>query len=173
MDRMDLLLNYNTLGHTIIGHVRDTDKKTLERQLQDYDKQLYIKWNPKKRQGLGVWEIRRKPDEKSKVFKTEWNGYKIFELEYAEIDLVHQVLDVPFLSYEVLGKIRSMDAWNDKNFVANLDYKGAVHKAETDRKAREELTYEIKQHKKEWRDFATFIAEGNNLGHVLNKFRPK
>lgn len=173
MDRINCFLNYSTLGTLLVGSVQDCDKKALERALQDYDKQLYIKWNPKKRRGLGCWEIRRRPDQKEMVFKTDFNGIKIFSYEYVELDLVNHVLDVPVLSRDVLGKIKSMDAWTDKNFVANLDYRHAEAKAEAGRKARAELTYEIRQHKREWRDFAAFVAEGGNPGQVLNKFRLK
>lgn len=168
----NLLLNHG-IGNIIVGSVRDTDKARLERQLKDYDSQLYIKWNAKKRSGLGIWEVRRLPNSKEKVLKTEFNGFKIFSYEYVELDLVNHVLDVPDLSYDILGKIRSMDAWNDKNFVANLDYRGEQHKLETLKKAREELTYDVKQHKREWRDFATFVSQGGNPGQVLNKMRIK
>ena len=45
---MEALLNYSTLGRLVVGSVNDCDRAGLERALRDFDKQLYLKWNPKK-----------------------------------------------------------------------------------------------------------------------------
>jgi hypothetical protein len=169
---MEALLNYTTLGRLVTGHSNDCNRKTIERQLQDHDKQLYLKWNAKKRNGLGVWEVRRLPNEKEFVFKTEFGSTKIYELEYRELDLVHHVLDVPVLSYELLGRIKRMDAWANKNYLNDMEYTANVEQAKVLKNAKDELTYEVKQNKRVWRDFASFVSQGGNPGQVLNKFRP-
>lgn len=155
-------------GNVITGHVSDCDKGALERALKFYDKQLYLKWNPKKNKGWGVWEIRRHPDKKEMVYKTHFQGIKIFEYEYVENNLVNHVLDCPRLSMDLVGKLKSMDTWNDKRWAANLEYGEAKHREKIEKRAHDELKYEIKQYKQEWRDFARLVSEGLNPGRVLS-----
>lgn len=155
-------------GKLVTGHVLDCDKASLERSLKDYDKQLYIKWNPKKNKGYGSWEIRRHPDKKQMVYKCDFNGYKIFEYEYKELDIINHVLDVPYLSREVVGRIKKMDTWTDKRWNQDLEYREATHRDAQDKKARDDLKYNIKQHTQQWRDFMSHISQGGNPGQVLS-----
>src|SRR6185369_13350161 len=98
-------------GSLIIGNTGDCNKGFLERCLKYYDQQLYIKWNPKKRGGWGMWEVRRRPETATNVFQGKLeDGTNVYTYEYKELDLVNHVLDVPVLHYNVLGKIKSMDA---------------------------------------------------------------
>lgn len=154
-------------GKLIVGSVHDCNRQALERSLKFYDPQLYLKWNPKKRGGWGMWEIRRRPNEPTKVYQGSVDGQAFFTIEYKENDLVHHVLDVPVLRYDVLAKIKQMDAWANKNFLDNLDYEAARGIADAKAKARNELHYNIKQHKREWRDFAALVSQGVNPAKVL------
>lgn len=158
-------------GKLVRGSVADCNKAALERALKFYDSQLYLKWNPKKNGGYGVWEIRRKPDTATKVYQTTFNGQKFYTLEYVEHDLIHHVLDLPRLSYDVLGKLKSIDAWAQKDFISNLDYTAARHKEQEEKSAREELRYNIKQFKREWKDFAALVSQGVNPGQILKGFK--
>ena len=170
---MEALLNYSTLGRLVVGSVHDCDRAGLERALRDFDKQLYLKWNPKKRNGMGCWELRRRPDGKEFVYKTDFAGQKIYQLEYVEQDLVHHIFDLPYLSYELIGRLKKADTWNDANFLDNMEYEADRQQRRVLANAKEELTYEVKQNKRIWRDFAEFVSHGGNPGQVLNKLRLK
>lgn len=159
------------LGKIITGDVLDVNPKHFEKELKRYDSQLYLRWNPNKLKGWGNWEIRRIPNMKSLVKVGQFQGYTLMSPEYVELDIVSHVLDVAILNYKALEKIKSMDTFGDKNWVANLDYKAKVYKEEHDRKAKQELKYSIQQHKKEWRDFAKAVSEGLNPGQVLSKIK--
>lgn len=154
-------------GKLITGSVFDSSKARIERQLRDYDRQLYIKWNSKKRGGWGCWEVRRKPEFLSPVYQGQLNGHPLYTAEYVEQDIVHHVLDVAVLNDELLGKIKKMDTWNSKDWVTEMENKGEEWKSETARKAREELQYELKQYKREWKELATAVSQGANLGAFL------
>lgn len=164
-------LNYSTLGRLVVGSVLDCNKDALERSLKFYDNQLYIKWNPKKRGGLGVWEIRRRPNEMTQVYQGNWRGHDLYTMEWKELDIVHHVLDVPVLKYNVLTRIKEMDVWGKKSWVDSSDYEAERERANIEKGARAELKYAIQQHKQEWRDFARLVSEGHNPGQVLNKFK--
>lgn len=154
-------------GNIVKGHVLDCDKGALERALKFYDKQLYLKWNPQKRGGYGCWEIRRKPEELTPVYKGDLNDQPLYVMEPKELDLVHHVLDLPFLSFKALDKIKQMDAWNDKYWVKNFEYNERQVVDEQNRKAREEMRYNIKQHKKQWLDLMELVSQGHNPGRLL------
>ena len=154
-------------GNIIVGNSLDCNKASLERHLKAYDKQLYIKWNPKKNGGWGMWEVRRKPETLTNVFHGKFEGIKIYTAEYVELGIVNHVLDVPVLHENVLGKIKSMDSWASKNFIDELDYAAAKHKETEEKKAREEMRYNAKQFKREWREFASLVSQGVNPGSIL------
>jgi len=150
------------MGKYIIGNTLDCNKKMLERALQFYDKQLYLQWNPKKRGGWGKWEIRRRPDVYTKVYQGEWQGASLYTSELRELDLVNHVLDLDVLHMDALGKIKRMDTWKNKNFATDLEKFEAEHRQKMESKAREDLAYDIKQHKREWREFAQLVSSGMN-----------
>ncbi len=163
-------------GKLIKCRTLDCDKGALERSLKFYDPQLYLKWNEKKRGGWGLWEVRRRPNEMSLVYQGELNDKPLFTMEYQEIDLVAHVLDLPYLHHDALGKIKSMDTWSNgsaKNFNRDLEYAEAKHREAAKQKNKEELRYNLKQHKREWREFADLVSQGVNPGAVLNGFRFK
>lgn len=158
-------------GSLITGTVHDSDKARIERQLKFYDKQLYLKWNPKKRGGWGLWEVRRKPEFLTQVYQGHFGDAALYTHEYVEHDIVHHVLDVPILDDRLLGKIKSMDTWQTKNWVDRMEYEGARSLENINSGAREELKYELKQHKREWKELASLVQQGADLGQFLKGIR--
>lgn len=166
--------DHGPTGKIITGHVLDCNKKELEKKLKAYDSKLYIKWNPKKLKGWGLWEVRRQPEKKRLVYKTSYQGVDLYEAEYVELDVIAHVLDVPILDYRVLGKIKKMDTWGDdkgKNWVDRLEEEERAFKEKFDADNRANMQYNLKQHAKEWKDFAKFVSEGGNPGQVLSKVK--
>lgn len=155
-------------GNIIQGHVLDCNKKWLEAKLQDYDRQLYVKWNPKKRNGRGVWEVRRHPNEKTLVQRC----IGFWELQYVESDIIHHVMDAEYLDHRIIDKIKQMDTWQDKNWTKTLDKKAFEYEAKKRKTNREELTYNLKQHKQYWKDLQEMVRQGRNPGDLLKGFKP-
>lgn len=155
------------IGNLIEGHVLDCDKASLERALKFHDRQLYLKWNPRKNGGYGCWEIRRKPEANTPVYKGDINGQPLYVMESVELDLVHHVLDLPFLTHRAIERIKKMDAWGDKYWVNNFEYQEGRAADEANRKAKEDMRYNIKQHKKQWRDLMELVSQGHNPGRLL------
>lgn len=163
-------------GNIIKGHVLDVAVGPLVERLRDYDSQLYVRWNPRKLRGWGCWEIRRKPEELKVKDVAIYGGNTYVKLDYVEINLVHHILDVPFLNYSVLTKLKEMDRWvNDKrgaDFSERAEYYEAKYYEKLEDKAEEDRAYAIKQHKSQIRDFKEYILSGGNpyrLADVWNK----
>lgn len=158
-------------GRLTQGHVLDVSRRAFDRALRDYDHLLYTKWNPKKLNGWGAWEIRRRPETKCVVDIHEWQGNTIVELGYRELDIVSNVLTCAFLNYDQLRKIQEMDifaAGGAKGFAERLEAKEAAHRAEQMRKAKESSQYVAKQHKKEIREFKELLASGMNPARIAD-----
>lgn len=169
-------------GKLIQGSILDCNPKYLERALRDYDKQLYLKWNPLKTAhpdgsiekmpppgphwrgyGVGVWEVRRQPNTKTMVPWSEVKGECVFfELKYKESDVLNHVMDVPVLNYSILDRIKEMDCWNTKNYVDDLEYREDQAKDKEYTKNRAELRYQIKHHRSAFKDFQEQIRSGRN-----------
>ncbi len=153
-------------GNVVTGHVLDVSKEYLLEKLRDYDPLLYVKWNPKKNAGNGLWELRRRPEKKSAVLKTECKGFKLYELEYVEIGLVNHVLDTQFLTYDVLNRLREMDTWNKDHWIHDIDYHEAKAAEKIESEAKKELAYNVKQHKREFNDFREYVLSGHNPARI-------
>jgi hypothetical protein len=166
--------DHGPTGNIITGSVMDCNKNELEKRLKAYDKKLYIKWNPRKLKGWGLWEVRREPEKKRLVYKGEYQGVDLYMAEYVEMDVISHVLDVPILNYRVIDKIKKMDTWGDdkgRNWVDRLESQEATMKEKLEAKSKEDMRYNLKQHAKEWRDFAKFVSEGGNPGQILSKMK--
>lgn len=148
-------------GNTVVGHVLDCNKKYLERAMRDLDPQLYLKWNPIKRFGLGMWEIRRRPDHKTTVFKTVWDGVKIFELEYKETDVGNHIFDREFLSYEIVEHLKEIDTW-ETDWLADLDYTEEVAQAQIAAKKKQETREFIRDNRTWAKDYFEAVRSGIN-----------
>jgi hypothetical protein len=153
-------------GKIVKGHVLDVNKAALERKLQDYDNLLYVKWNPNKRSGHGCWEVRRRPTEKTAMDKGTFGGVHFIALEDFELDIVHHVLDVPFLNYDAVAKVKSMDTWGTKDWVSELDYKRSKYEENIQAKAKDDLRYSAKEYKKEIREFRELLLSGMNPASI-------
>lgn len=179
----------NNTGNIIRGSVLDCGVAPLARQLRDYDAQLYIKWNASKCEGVGCWEVRRKPE-----FKTVRPSYDsprpgvrpnrqgdLYEFDlwtrvlwpkYNETDIVNHVLDCPTLDYRVLPKIQKMDMWKESyrgsNFVNELEYEELKHVEKEEAKANEVREYSIKENRKAFLQFKEFLASGGNPHQLAN-----
>jgi len=165
------MITMGPTGRVIKGHVLDVGHTGFLRALKDYDPQLYIAWNPKKLQKHGCWEIRRTPLEKS--VKTGdisvFQGNTIVFPKWHEINLVHHVLDLLYLNYNAIEKLKIMDMWNHKltghkgkNLTQALDYNEAKHEERVDQKSAEQLEYGLKQMRSEMRWFREYINSGGN-----------
>lgn len=165
-------------GGIIKGDVLDVNRKHLERALKDYDPQLYIKWNPTRLKGWGAWEIRRRPETKSVKDIVVFEGNTYVDIEYVEVDILHGIMAVSFLNYNIISKLQSMDTWKlhgdrGKNFSKNIDYDAAKHREARDKKANEERRHAAKVYKSEIRDFKEYILSGNNPADIAKFWHDK
>lgn len=149
-------------GNIIVGSVLDCNKKHLEKALKDYDKQLYLKWNPNKNNGVGLWEVRRKPDTLTAVPRWEYKNSIIFELQPVENDLVNHVMDCEALNYNILTRLREMDTWSAYKWVDNMEYEESKSKDRAYAENRANLRYAIKQHKRAFKDLQEHIRSGKS-----------
>lgn len=171
------MITMGPTGNIIKGHVLDCTQKPFEEALRLYDPQLYVKWNPKKLRKHGCWEIRRKPDEKTlrpgDIY--EFEGYTISWPKYHEIDIVNHVLDIGYLNYNAIEKLKSMDMWEQKdmghkgkNLTKVLEYNEAKYLEGIDEKSAAEKEYNLKQFKKEISWFKEYVNSGGNPAHLAS-----
>lgn len=146
----------------IVGSVLDAAKAPLERQLRRYDPQLYLSWNPRKNHGQGIWELRRRSNTKSAVGIFCFEGNTIVKVEYTENNFVNHVKDFDTLGYHILAWIKSHDLWDKgiqvHNVVAQAERNFDSYHAEQERLNKEQLAYDLKQHRREWqwlREYST------------------
>jgi hypothetical protein len=102
-------LEVGATGKLVQGSIFDEPKAAFERKLRRYDALLYVRWNPLKRQGMGCWEVRRRPEKKSFVHMATHAGANIFLLQYKEADLVHHVLDADVLDDRIMLRLWASD----------------------------------------------------------------
>ncbi len=162
-----MYLKANRTGQVIEGHVLDCNKEYFLKALQDYDKQLYIQWNPYKCKGWGCWEIRRTPNEK--IVYPIAKGYQA--VDYVELNLTSHVLDCAFLNYDQLRKVQSMDVWNKKHWINDLEYLEDKKKEEGLEKAQKNLSYNVKQERKAWKDMMEAVRSGQSPAQILSQVK--
>lgn len=152
-------------GNVIKGHVLDVNEKLFNEALRFYDKQLYTKWNPKKLNGWGCWEIRRRPEFNSALDVCEFEGNLIFKVGPKEYDMVHHVLDCAYLNYDAIRKLKEMDTWQHGD---SSEYQDEVERRTRDRRekekelAKKERAYIVQHFKKEVRGFMEAVRSGVN-----------
>lgn len=155
------------VGKLIEGHVLDVSKKPFLRALKDYDKQLYVKWNPNKLKGWGCWEIRRKPELSTPVYKGSYRGVKFYKYEYKEYQDIHHVLDSAFLNYDLLRKLKEMDTWRSDHWINDLEYHEQKVKEKIQSERKKELQYSVKQNRKAIRDMMEMVKSGIHPARIL------
>ncbi len=183
-----MMLQTAPTGKLNQGTVLDCSVKPFERMLKAYDSQLYVVWNQKKLKGWGTWEVRWRPELKSvrqsehpEYLQTgalrppvqgdiyEFEGFTIVYPKYHENKFNNHVMDVPYLNYSVLTKIKQMDLWakeelgyKAKKLTQELDYGEAKYMEKVEDNAIKELDYNLKQHKSEIRWFREYVNSGQN-----------
>lgn len=161
-------------GSIVKGDVLDCAWEPLQRTLRFYDPQLYLQWNPNKRKGLGVWEVRRRPNKKSVYEVYEWEGNTYLHIDWLEIDIVNHVLDCnQGLNYSVVEKIKKMDTWQDKNWVKNLESAEKEYTDNLNSNARKELVYGLKQYRRAARDLRESVLSGTPLTELARAWGRK
>lgn len=165
-------------GASIVGDILDVNKKQLERAIQDYDSQLYFKWNPQKQNGWGVWELRRRPALKSIKETIRYGGAVYQVIEYKEHDLEHHVWDLPVLNYSLLQRLKEADQFVMCNYeagkahrlskhIVDMEDKAFQNKYEAKEKARADMLYNLKQDKKIIDDFRERVVSGVDPNHLM------
>lgn len=153
-------------GKIIQGHVLDMNPRNFERLLKDYDRQLYIYWNPKKLGGWGCWEIRRHPNQKTAILDAEVGGMKIYRLEYLEHDMISHVMNCAYLNYERLEHLKKIDTWVDgkygATFAKELEDEEDQKITELEKKSVEEMKYGFRHEKWAARKMREAVADGVN-----------
>jgi hypothetical protein len=164
-------------GKLVRGNVLDVSLKPFLRALQDYDKQLYVEWNPAKLRGWGCWEIRRLPTQKTAVYQGTHKGMSFFKLIYLESRLTHHVLDCAFLNYDVLNHLKKIDMVEviKASGYASLDELVEARTKEAKERrladASANLQYAIKQNKSAMSEFYEMVRSGIHPAQVLNSMK--
>jgi len=153
-------------GKIVQGDVLDVEKTQLERALQEYDPQVYLKWNPEKCKGWGCWELRRRPSEKTAILAGSHQGVQFYELDYLETDMANHVKDWAYLNYDILGWMKDRDVWKHKSFADYIEKREAENTARIKAEARAERAYAIKQHKTQIRALREKALSGTNLAEI-------
>lgn len=177
------------VSNLVSGHVLDVSKKPLESALRRYDPQLYLKWNPKKRKGLGIWELRRKPEMKSALagrsIDTPTKGlvyvpgdifdmgdYTISVPKYNENHTENHVKDFEYLTYDILAWVSKHDGWQygfrGKDLTHESDYREGKYLDKIDDDAQAERSYMIKQHRTEFNDFREYVLSGGDPYRLMD-----
>lgn len=172
------MIKVGPVGPVVRGNILDCAQKPFEEALRLYDPQLYVVWNGKKLRKHGCWEIRRKPEEKTvRVTDVEvFEGNTIVFPKYHELNIVNHVLDLAYLNYNAIEKLKKMDMWTHKetghrgkNLTNVLEYNHAKWLEKIDEQSADELQYNLKQLKSEIRYFKDHVNSGGNP-HDLGKY---
>lgn len=165
-------LSTGKTGNTITGSIFDVALSPLLRQLRDYDPQLYVKWNAKKRGGIGCWEVRRKPDYKTvkETFRFQGNTFHVFE--YNENNFENHVMDVSNLDYRILPKIKRMDVWaksyRGKNFVDDIEAAEKEFEEKEALKADDVRQYMIRDNRRQMNEFKEYVLSGGDPNRLAD-----
>lgn len=147
-------------GNTIKGNVLDVRLKPLLRACHDIEPRLYFKWNPNKNSGCGVWELRIRPTEKSKILVSKEDGKKLFLMEYKENDFEHHVKDFSSLNYSILDWLRKHDTFAVHKWQDHVEYEGDRYIERQETKALEERKYYIRHERKAMRTLKDAVYHG-------------
>lgn len=183
-----LQVKVDSAGKIVKGHVLDVAQSPLLAALRCYDPQLYVKWNSKKRGGIGCWELRRKPEFKSvlqgRVLDTprgrvripgdvyDCFDYTISVPKYNENHAENHVKDFDYLTYEMVSWIAQHDLWKygykGKYAMHEAEYKEGQYLTRLEDEVDAEHKYMLKQHKTEFNDFREYILAGGNPHRLLD-----
>lgn len=177
-------LHVGPTGNLVKGSILDVSVNTLERLMKHIDPQLYIKWNPTRNKGMGVWELRRLPNTKSIKYSTTVDNNTIHFIDYVEYDVENHIWDMPVLGYDQLDRLRAADTWAVINFEANKLHR--VHqftqqaddnfynrRQEEKDKARSEMLYNLMQDKKAFRGLQDAVASGADPSQIARVWKKR
>lgn len=175
----------------IRGHVLDVSLPLLMGQLKRYDEQLYLKWSASKQRGLGVWELRRKPE-----LKSIREGYCLDVPNKGTVcfpgdvyDMGEYTITVPKyhetredcvktferLDYRILDWVANQDLWKygykGKDFIKESEYREAKYEEKIDQESYAEKAYGFKQIKTQIRDFQQYVLDGGDPYRIIDYWK--
>lgn len=168
------MIHVGSTSKLIQGSVLDCSKKGVESALKHYDPQLYLKWNPKKLQGHGCWELRRRPEMLSPVDYVIYQGNTYWKLGYKEVSMIHHVKDFAFINYSIVQWVKDHDLWNygDKGstWQDEVQYATGQRLNREEQKSIDEKNYRLKQMKKEVKWFKEYVLSGHNPYRIIDEW---
>lgn len=169
------------VGQIVKGNVLDVNKEPLERALKDFDHQLYLKWNPKKNNKEGCWELRRRPDAKVPHFVCVYEGNTYCTMEYHESGINH-VKDFICLDYKILQWIKTHDTWsqfnyskdsvdNTNGFIRTMQLREDAKSIENLAKIRAETKYQLMQDRNAMKSYRNLVNSGTNPAEIARHWK--
>jgi hypothetical protein len=162
-------------GNLIRGHVLDSAVGPLVERLKDLDPRLYIRWNPKKLRGWGLYEVRYRPEFKTMKDYVVYGGNTYVVVDYVENNFANHILDTPYLNYDILTRLKKMDMWANsdrgRNFLDQTESKAASLAEATKEKALTERKYELKQQSSMIRDLMDYTLSGGDPSLIANHWK--
>lgn len=149
-------------GLASAGTIFDCNRKSFGRMLKSYWDRLYVGWNPLKLEGRGCWEVWQTPTNKTPVLRyhNKSTGDKIYTLEYQPSDFVDWIADLEYLSYDFIGKLKKMDAWENKQLVSDHDYQHSKYQEKQDELEEEHIKNVVRDNRKHFRDLLDYVQSG-------------
>ena len=163
------------ISNLVQGHLLDSNVKHVEDAIKFYDPLSYLKWNPKKLQGNGCWELRRRPAEKKVLEVVSYKGMDIQVLGYKEYDWVHCVKDFAYCNYNILTWMQEADSFKNDYARRNgllgqvVESNADATQAQIDETLAKEEAYVTKQVKGEWGKVMQDLDSGVSLARALSK----
>lgn len=158
----------SNIGRTVVGDVLDCKMDPLLRACRDIEPRLYFKWNPKKNNGYGTWELRIKPTHKVGIYQGKYQGNQIFTLEHKEIDIENHIKDFDILNYNIVGWLRAHDTYRVKDYAAYIDYEGDRWRDRMEEKRLEERRLMIRDERKTMKKFQEeFLSKRMNMAQLF------
>ncbi len=162
-------------GSIVQGHVLDCGRVPLERKMREIEPRLYLKWNPKKLKKWGLWEVRMRPEEKCVKDFAKVGDTAYLVIDYVEDNFTNHIMDVPFLNYDLVEKLKQMDTWQHsyrgQNYLAQMDSNETTYKEKTEAKVKAERKYELKQQKSAIRDLMNYTLSGGDPSQIANHWK--
>lgn len=170
------MIKIGALGSIVKGHVLDVKKAHITEALVSYDPLLYVTWNPKKRKGEGIWEVRRRPEKNSILDLFVYAGNTYVKVGPKENNLVHHVMDAPILDFRIMKRVKEMDVWSKTNkhyFAAQVDSNLDSYDAQKKAKARAHMLDKAKEYKHELKDLRELVNSGFNPHRLMDYWGKK
>lgn len=157
-------------GRIVQGHVLDCRLKPLLQKCQDLEPRLYFKWNPDKKDGRGVWEVRIKPLKKTVIYQGNYQGSNIFVVDYKENAFEAHIKDFDNLNYNILEWLRAHDTYQHHSYSKKLDYDLEKYKEKTHRIQAQDKKDYYKEHRKYFKHLQEEALSGRvHWGKLLSE----